>query len=86
MCQAYWMPDNLPEWMLNVSIDKGLLAQKYDPIKTSKGFTGTWVVWDRKGFLKLKNYYNEKGDFISYDLFKKGRFVKRVAIEPIGAY
>ncbi|PCJ53327.1 MAG: hypothetical protein COA79_22890 [Planctomycetota bacterium] len=53
MCQAYWMPDNLPGWMILNPDDEGLYV--YDD------YTDKWRTWYKEGVkMSSSEYLNGK--------------------------
>lgn len=45
MCQAYWMPKNLPGFMVRFKYDERIFIILNPP----KDYSGTWSCWDEKG-------------------------------------
>ncbi|PCJ53568.1 MAG: hypothetical protein COA79_22665 [Planctomycetota bacterium] len=70
ICQAYWMPDYLPEWMIP---ERGLSLEDVRSMRTFSGFeqlyedriivsddySGKWKAFYRDGSLKSEFLYND---------------------------
>jgi len=58
MCQAYWMPDYLPEWMLVNKFSHKYGGGQIANIVVYASFTGVWRQWNKNSSLSSEAGYH----------------------------